>query len=168
MIILTVESTGGGNQVKIKISVMKVILLKKVEKLGKAGEVKEVADGFARNYLLPKNLASPATQKAIKKVEEHLKEEVKKNEEELKENQVKASKIRENELTIKEKAKEGKLFGSVAKKDIAKALGKKGIEIKESNIELKEPVREIGEYDIKIQLEHGIESELKLIVEEEK
>ncbi|MFO7807467.1 MAG: 50S ribosomal protein L9 [Candidatus Moraniibacteriota bacterium] len=146
---------------------MKVVLLKEVEKLGKAGEIKQVSDGFARNYLIPKKMAKPATQKAIEKVEEQLKKELEKNKEELRRNQKLAEEIKKEEIIIRKKAKKGKLFGSVTEEDIVKALKEKHIDTKESNIKMNKQIKEAGEYEIKISLNHGIEAELKVIIEEE-
>ncbi|MFW5884708.1 MAG: 50S ribosomal protein L9 [Patescibacteria group bacterium] len=146
---------------------MKVVLLENVDKLGSAGEVKNVSDGFARNYLIPKRLAQPATQQALKKVEKQLEDRLKKNEEELKENQKIADQIDKKELTIIRKAKEGKLFGSVSEEDIAKALKKENVNISKENVSLENPIKEVGEYKVKINLEHNIEATLRIFVKEE-
>ncbi len=146
---------------------MKVVLLENVDKLGSAGEVKNVSDGFARNYLIPKRLAQPATQQALKKVEKQLEDRLKKNEEELKENQKIADQINKKELTIIRKAKEGKLFGSVSEEDIAKALKKENVNISKENVSLENPIKEVGEYKVKINLEHNIEATLRIFVKEE-
>lgn len=146
---------------------MKVVLLENVDKLGSAGEVKNVSDGFARNYLIPKRLAQPATQQALKKVEKQLKEQVKKNEEELKENQKIADQINKKELIIVRKAKEGKLFGSVSEEDIVKALKKENVNISKENVSLENPIKEVGEHKVNINLEHNIEAALRIFVKEE-
>jgi large subunit ribosomal protein L9 len=146
---------------------MKVVLLENVDKLGNAGEVKNVSDGFARNYLIPKKLAQPATQQALKKVEKQLEDQLKRNKEELKENQKIADQINQKELTITRKAKEGKLFGSVSEEDIVEFMKKEGIKISKENVSLKDPIKEVGEYEIKVNLEHNIEANLRIFVKEE-
>jgi large subunit ribosomal protein L9 len=155
-------------KLRIKPNTMKVVLLKDLEKLGKAGEVKQVSDGYARNYLIPNKIARPATQKAIEKVEKQMEKELEKNKEEMERNRLNAEKIQQEELVIKRKAKEGKLFGSVTGQDIAKALKEKGIEIKESDIDISQQIKKTGEYKVKINFSRGIEADLKVVVTEEK
>jgi len=145
---------------------MKIVLLSDVKNIGKLGDIKEVADGFARNFLFPKKLAEMATDAAIKKVEiekQKQNETAKKN---LEATQELASQLDGKEITISAKAKDGKLFGSITAKNIVKELKKEKFDIKENSIIL-EPIKELGEYDLKIELEHGIEVSLKLIVKEE-
>ena len=145
---------------------MKIVLLSDVKNIGKLGDIKEVADGFARNFLFPKKLAEMATDTAIKKVEiekQKQNEIAKKN---LEATQELASQLDGKEITISAKAKDGKLFGSITAKNIVKELKKEKFDIKENSIIL-EPIKELGEYDLRIELEHGIEVSLKLIVKEE-
>ncbi len=145
---------------------MKIVLLSDIKNIGKLGDIKEVADGFARNFLFPKKLAEMATDTAIKKVEiekQKQNEIAKKN---LEATQELASQLDGKEITISAKAKDGKLFGSITAKNIVKELKKEKFDIKENSIIL-EPIKELGEYDLRIELEHGIEVSLKLIVKEE-
>lgn len=149
---------------------MKVILLKDIENLGKEGEVKEVADGFARNFLIPKNIAEPATEAAIQNMEIKKQEKTEKAKIELKETQKLAEQLEGRELYIKVKEKDGKLFGSVNEITIAKKLKDEGLNVDPKNINLIEPIKEMGEYDVQISLNHGLEANIKiiLIAEEEK
>lgn len=146
---------------------MKVVLKQKVENVGGTGEVKNVADGFAQNFLIPNGLAEPATQKNISKAKDTLQQKEKEQSDELKQAQKMAQKIDGEEFLIKAKAKEEKLFGSIDAGMIAEKLKESDIKIEESSVELKEPIKEIGEYQIKINFNHGIEATIKVVVEKE-
>lgn len=146
---------------------MKVIFFQDVKGTGKRGEIKEISDGYARNFLLPKKLAGVATPEAIKKVGLEKQKHLEAVKQDLAKTQEIASQLQGKEIVIKAKAKDGKLFGSITAKAIAKELKKDGLEIAEKAIML-EPIREIGEYEIKIILEHNIEAGVMLFVESEK
>jgi large subunit ribosomal protein L9 len=147
---------------------MKVILLKDVEKLGRKGEVKKVADGYGRNYLIPNKLAVLATKSELVKLEEEKKVETEKAEEELKTYQEIASQIDGLELEITAKvAEEGKLFGAVTTSQIAEKIKEQGFEIKKEQIKLDEPIKEIGEYEATIEFPHNLETKIKIIIVEE-
>ena len=122
---------------------MKVILLKDVENLGKEGEVKEVADGYARNFLIPEKLAVAATEQAIKDSEARKQKKEKEAKMELEETQKLAEQLEGRELYIKVKEKDGKLFGSVNEKVIAKALKDEGVIINPSAVKLDESIKEL-------------------------
>jgi len=146
---------------------MKVLLIKDVKGLGKAGEIKNVKDGYARNFLLPKGFAKLATDDVIKAWQE----EQKKKEEELKKEISKINELKEKieniTLIIKHKlGANGQLYGAITNKEIANELLKKGIEIDKKHIEMKQ-IKNVGEYDVDIKLGHGIHANLKLIVEGE-
>lgn len=143
---------------------MKVILTKDVENLGKEGEVKEVADGFARNFLFPKNMAEPATDAAIQNAEVKKKKKAESAKLELEVAQKLAEQLEGRELYIKVKEEEGKLFGSVNEKTIAKSFKDEGISINPESIKLVEPIKEMGEYDAQISLDHGLEANIRIIL----
>jgi len=148
---------------------MKVILLKDIENFGKKYEVKEVKAGYARNFLIPKNLAKPATKEALKWLEIQKETEVKKSEEELKKVEDFASQIDGLELSFPVKIGEkGELFESINSQKIFEKLKELGFGIKKTQIELKEPIKELGEFPVKIHFEHNLEAEIKVIVVEEK
>ena len=148
---------------------MKVILLKDTEKLGKKGEIKNVADGYARNFLIPNKLAALATKSELAKLEEQKKIGAEKAEEELKFYQEIANQIDGLELEIPAKvAEEGKLFGAVTASQIAEKLKEKNFEIKKEQIKLEEPIKEIGEYEAIVEFPHNLESKIKIIIVEEK
>jgi len=148
---------------------MRVILLQDVEKLGKKLEVKEVKNGYAMNFLFPKNLAKPATKEAIKWLETQKEIESKKAEEALKKTQDVASTVDGQEIIIPVKiGEEGQLFESITSQKIIEKLKELGFEIKKNQIDLPEPIKELGEFPIKIKFEHNLEGEIKVIVTEEK
>jgi large subunit ribosomal protein L9 len=148
---------------------MKVILLKDIEKLGKKGNIKEVADGYARNFLIPNEMVVLATKSEITRLEEEKEIEAQKAEEELAHFQEIATQIDDLELEILAKVSEdGKLFGAVTTLQIAEKLKEKGFKIKKEQIKLAEPIKEIGEYEIVIEFPHNLEAKIKVIVVEEK
>ncbi len=145
---------------------MKIVLLSDIKNIGKRGDVKEVADGFARNFLFPKKLAEIATESAVKKAEMEKQKRNENAKKDLEATQDLATQLEGKEIVILAKAKDGKLFGSITAKNIVKELEKEKFDIKENSIALK-PVKELGEYDFTIELNHGIEASLKLLVREE-
>jgi len=148
---------------------MKVILLKDIPKVGKQYEIKRVSDGYARNFLIPKGLAKPANEKSLKWLEAQKEILQKKAEESLKKVQDFASSLDGLEVVIPVKiGDEGQLFESITCQKIAEKLKELGFEVKKSQILLSEPIRELGEYQLKVHLEHNLEPEIKVIVVEEK
>jgi large subunit ribosomal protein L9 len=151
---------------------MRIILLKDVENLGKKYEIKEVKSGYARNFLIPQGLAKAATKNALLWVETQKEIEIKKSEEELKDFQKIASAIDDQEIVIPVKTGEnGQLFESINAQKILDKLKGMGFGIKKTQINLDKPIKELGEFPVKIKFEHNLEAEIKIIViqeEEEK
>lgn len=147
---------------------MKVILLKDVKNLGKKGESKEVADGFARNFLFPQKMAELATEAARQKNQLAMEKNIQAQEEALKKIQELAENLAGSEIVIQAKEKEGKLFGAISKKKIIKELEKKGAFIEEKAILMDETIKETGDYEVKVELGHGIEAVFNLRIEGEK
>jgi len=147
---------------------MKVILKEDIKKIGKMGQIVDVADGFARNYLVPKGLAVEANTKNIRSIE-HEKKIVHEKARKLKDSaQDLSSKISAMTITIKAKAgEEGKLFGSVTTMDIAEALHNEGIEIDKKRISLEEPIKRLGSYPVNIKLHPDVSLQLNIQVIEE-
>jgi large subunit ribosomal protein L9 len=144
---------------------MKVILKADVKDLGRMGEVVNVKDGFARNYLVPQGLAAEANTKNVKALEH----ETKKIQEMAKKVKSGASGLAEQiaaaKVTIKAKAgEEEKLFGSVTSMDIADALKAEGIEIDKKKIHLDEPIKRLGEYMVTIKLHSEVSAQLNVQV----
>lgn len=147
---------------------MKVILLEDVKKLGKKGDLIEVADGYARNYLLPRNLAREATEGGIKQLKQEKAALENKKRKERQQAQALAAKLSEMTVTLKAKSGEqGKLFGSVTSKDISEALKEQhDIEVDRRKIELQEPIKSLGNYEVDIKLAPGIDAKLKVKIVE--
>ncbi|MDP3990849.1 MAG: 50S ribosomal protein L9 [Candidatus Nealsonbacteria bacterium] len=148
---------------------MKIILLQDVDKIGKKYEVKNVADGYGRNFLLAKGLAKIADEESLKLIEKQKEELRVKAEEELGKIQQFASTLDGFELTIPFKlGDKDQLFESVTSQKVAEKLKEQGFDIKKTQIILPEPIKEMGEFPVKIQLGHNLEVEIKLIIIEEK
>ncbi|UCG79016.1 MAG: 50S ribosomal protein L9 [Nitrospirota bacterium] len=144
---------------------MKVILMEDVENLGDIGSVVSVASGYARNYLIPRNLAAEANPKNIKKLEHIKRSMAAKIEKARQEKQSIADKLTGIKLELKAKAGEdGKLFGSVTNLDIHKGLIEQGVEVDKKKIIIDEPIKRIGEYEIKIKLHSDIIASIKAAV----
>lgn len=147
---------------------MKVILLQDVKKIGMKGEIKEVSDGHARNFLLPQNLAILATPKAIENFKKQVEAARKAAETDLKATQALASRLDGEELRLKAKAaKDGKLFGGISATQIVSALEKKGFKILKNQIVISDPIKTAGERSIIVRLPHGLEAEVAILVESE-
>jgi len=144
---------------------MRVILLQDIDNIGKKYEVKEVKDGYARNFLIPKSLVKLATEKNLKWMNNQKETMKKESEEELKNIQEIATKIDGLELTIPVKiGKEEQLFESITPQKISEKLKESGFEIKRTQIDLKEPIKEIGEFPIKVKFGHNLEAEVRIII----
>jgi len=148
---------------------MKVILLKDVENLGKKYEIKEVKPGHARNLLIPQGLVKPATKPNLawlKTEKEVLEKEIT---EDLKLAQEVASKIDGLEVAMAMKiGEDGQLFESVNAAKIAEKLKEMGFDVKKSQVILPKPIKEIGEFPVKINLDHNLESEINVLITGEK
>jgi large subunit ribosomal protein L9 len=145
---------------------MKVILSQEVKKLGSKGQILEVSDGYARNYLIPQGLAEEATKTKIKEIQEKsIKDEKKKNSEKDNAEALK-TKLHGKEVEIKVKAGAGdKLFGAVTAKEIADVLQSKfALSIDKKKIDTGDPIKHLGTYNIKLKIFPSVQAEIKLIV----
>jgi len=148
---------------------MKIILLKDIPKLGKKYDVKDVSDGYARNFLFPQKLAVIATEKEIKKLEEKKEREKLRAEKDLEKNQETAKKLEDYELEIAAKVdKEGNLYAAIGASQIAKALKEKGFNVKKDQIKIDESIKELGEKEIIVEFPHNLEAKIRVIIVEEK
>ena len=144
---------------------MKVILKEDIPNLGKAGQIVNVKDGYARNFLFPKGLALLADEKNMKLLEY----QKKKIEEEAKKKRQDTQSIFErlSQVNLKISAKAGedqKLFGSITSKDIANALEKEGFAIDKKQITVSEPIKRIGEYEVEVKLHENITAKVKVTI----
>ena len=144
---------------------MKVILLDDVAKVGRRGEVRDVSDGYARNFLIPKKLALSATAGNLQNLE-HIKKQ-----QDAKAGRVKseAEAIRERiEATMYEErrqaSEEGKLFGSVTAQDLVDFLGRQGVKIERRRVQLDEPIKALGETSVSIRLHQEVTAQLRVNV----
>ena len=148
---------------------MKVILLEDIDKIGKKHEIKKVADGFARNFLFPKGLAKLATEKNLKWLGEQKETENEKTKEELGKFQEVASSLDGLEIPISVKVGEkDQLFETINSQKILDKLKEMGFEIKKTQINLSKPIKELGEFPVKISFDHNLEAEIRVIVTEQK
>jgi len=142
-----------------------VILLRDVVNTGKKNDVKDVSAGFARNFLIPKGLAIVADAESLKRLEAKKKKDAESAENELKEMEKLASKLDGAEVEIPVKAgDEGQLFESVNKQKIADRLKEMGYNVSKEQVELTAPIKEVGEFPVKLKLEHNLEVEVKIII----
>ena len=145
---------------------MKVILTQDVAKLGKSGEMKNVADGFATNFLIPRNLAVPAAGGAYRAWQHDIASREEKRKREREEAEIAARRIESTTLTMGVKVGEGgKLYGSITAKDIADALGRRGIVVDRHKIELEEPLKTLGTYKVAVKVFSGMTPEVTIVVE---
>lgn len=130
---------------------MKIILLKEVQGFGHVGETKEVSDGYARNFLIPKGLAAMATKHTLKVVGDQKAKKVRQAQKSARSKELLAKKINKKTFEIKAKADEkGTLYAGIDKKLLAEELRKQGVELETSEIKLKENIKKIGDYEIDI------------------
>jgi large subunit ribosomal protein L9 len=148
---------------------MKVIFIKDVKGQGKKGQVKEVSEGYASNFLLPRGLVRPATDGNVKTLENQAAAEQRRKDNEKEEAQQLGKKIDELTLTMKAKAGEGgRLFGAITSKQIAETLAStQSISIDKRKIELGEPIRHLGVFQVSIKLHTEVKATLKVQVTEE-
>ena len=143
---------------------MKVILLQKVAGLGNIDEIKEVSEGYARNYLFPKNLAVLASPNYLREATAHKNKQARDLEKDLVKNQKLADRLDGFSLLVEEKANEaGFLYAAVGGQKISQALRDAGFEIKKNMIEM-EPIKNTGIFSAKIKLGHGLEADIEIIV----
>ncbi len=147
---------------------MRVILQENVEKLGHRGQVVDVAEGYARNYLLPRKLALPASPANLKRLD-HMRATLAKHEATEKESAQKlAELVATVSVTLARKAGENdQLFGSVTSADIAEALAAQGYHVDKRKIQLDEPIKLIGEYQVSAKLHHEVSATFTVIVKRE-
>ena len=144
---------------------MKVILREDVSNLGRAGDVKEVKPGYGRNYLFPRNLATPATEANMKQWERGKEKRAKLLAGKIGEAKELAGKINGVSLSFSRPAgAEGKLFGSVGKSDVLKSLKSCGFTVDKDAVILKEPIKQVGEHEIDVRLMPEATAKIKVTV----
>ena len=147
---------------------MEVILRADVQHLGKIGEVVKVKDGYARNYLLPQGLAYPATEANKKKISYEGERLAKQQAAEKSAAETEATRLADVQLTFEVKVgEEEKLYGSVTASDIQRKLEELGIKVDKRKIDLAEPIRELGEYNVGIKIHPEVRPEVRVTVVKE-
>jgi large subunit ribosomal protein L9 len=145
---------------------VKVILTQDVSSLGKSGELKDVADGYARNYLIKQKLAVPAAGGAYRAWQHDIASREEKRKREREEAEIAAQRISSTTLTMGVKVGEGgKLYGSITAKDIADALGRRGIVVDRHKVDLDEPLKTLGTYKVAVRVFPGLTPEVTIAVE---
>ena len=144
---------------------MDVVLLKAVEKLGAEGSVVNVKPGFARNYLIPLGLAAPATTAQLKALEQAQRQRLQKSQRIKADAEALKRKLEGRSLTLKlNLGADGKPFGSVTSHDVVEALGQEGLQVEKHAIQLEEPIKSLGVFDVPIRLHPDVTATLKLWV----
>ena len=148
---------------------MKVILLQDVEGLGKVGDLKEVANGYARNFLLPKKLAAGATPQLLTNYQQRIAAEQRKTEKQNEQNQQQAERLGQVTLTFKARVGgQGRLYGSITSQDIAAGLREsEGIQIDRRMIDLPDPIRALGTYHVPVKIAQKLAPEITVNVVDE-
>ena len=148
---------------------MKVILLQDVDNLGKAGDLKEVADGYARNYLLPRRLAAGATPALLANRQQQVAAEKRRQEKQEEANQQQAERLENVTLTFKARVgKQGRLYGSITSQDVAAGLrASEGINIDRRLIDLPDPIRAVGTYQIPVKVATKLQPKITVNVIDE-
>jgi large subunit ribosomal protein L9 len=145
---------------------LKVILTQDVPKLGKSGEMKQVADGYATNFLIPQQKAVPAAGGAYRAWQHDIASREEKRKKEREESEIAATRIGSTTLTMGVKVGDGgKLYGSITSKDIADALARRGIEVDRHKIDLEEPLKSLGTYKVAVKVSSGMTPEVTVVVE---
>ena len=144
---------------------MNVILQQDVPSLGQIGDIVRVKDGYARNFLVPRGLAAIADERNIRRLEHQKRVAQHRAQRELATARARAEKLELSAVTIKRDSnEEGKLFGSVTKRDIAEALAEVGFEVDRRHIVLDEPLRNIGVFNVPVKLHREVEGAAKVYV----
>lgn len=146
---------------------MKIILLKHVPELGDENDIKDVSNGYARNFLIPKGLAEEATEQKITELEAQKKKRAKDAEVDLTKTEELVQKLEGQMVEISAKAsEEGTLYAAISPAKIATALKDKGFEVRKDQVEA-EHIKELGEHELLINLDHGLEARITLIINSE-
>lgn len=148
---------------------MEVILKTDIPKLGKAGDIVKVRDGYARNYLIPKGLAIPANPKNVKALEKQRQMIIAKTEREKRKYEELIKKLEGTVIALyRKKIEEDRIYGSVTAADIVNALKEKGIEIDKKFIVLSEPIKKLGMFEVPIKFPYDKATSIKVEIIEEK
>ncbi|QIA28101.1 50S ribosomal protein L9 [Thermaerobacter sp. PB12/4term] len=148
---------------------MKVVLLQDVKGLGRKGDIKDVADGYARNFLLPKGLAREATREVLNQIQQQEAARQRRARQELEQARSLAHRLDGRAVEVRARAGEsGRLFGSVTSQDVVEALARTfGVKIDRKRVELPEPLRQLGSYDVVLRLHPEVTCRITVVVRPE-
>lgn len=146
---------------------MRVLFLQDVKNVGKKGEIKETADGFATNFLLPRKLAAPAAAPTATLWQAKESKIQRAKEAEIKKEEALAARLNSVRLEVQSKtSKDGKLFGGVSAAQIAELLRAKGLAVEKNNVVVEGAIKTVGQHRVKIKLSHGLEAGITVEVAE--
>ena len=144
---------------------MKVIFLKKVKKMGEIGDIKQVSDGYAINFLFPQGLAQPANSKNVQSLKNKQEEVSKKESQAIKQARESVEKLQDLVIEIKEKVNdEGKLYAALSESTIINELKNRGIDVDSSQLVISSPIKEIGKHLVEVKFDHGLQAKLVISV----
>ncbi len=144
---------------------MNIILMENVEKLGQVGDVVKVKDGYARNYLLPRQLGMPATAGNVKRIEKEKAKRLAQYETEKKEAEAKAEQLNKVSLTVSvEVNDQEKLYGAISESDIIEAMHKEGLEVDKKYLVLEKPIDDLGIFEVGVKLHPQVIAKIRLWV----
>ncbi|TAK22036.1 MAG: 50S ribosomal protein L9 [Chloroflexota bacterium] len=148
---------------------MKVLLTQSVKNLGHAGDVRAVADGYARNYLIPRGFATVATASALRQAEVQHEIDLRRERKFAAENQSLAARVGQITVTLRAKVgSQNRLYGAITANDIATALGEKlGTAVDRRNVQLGEPIRHLGDHKVAVRIARDLTPEVTVVVEAE-
>ncbi|ADU52428.1 LSU ribosomal protein L9P [Thermaerobacter marianensis DSM 12885] len=148
---------------------MKVVLLQDVKGLGRKGDVKDVADGYARNFLLPRGLAREATREVLNQLQQQEAARQRRAQQELDQARAMARRLEGQSVEVRARAGEnGRLFGSVTSQDVAEALHRAfGVKIDRKRVDLPEPLRQLGSYGVALRLHPQVTCRITVVVRPE-
>lgn len=143
---------------------MKVILLEDVKGLGKAGDIKEVKNGYAFNFLLPEGRADMATPGVLKQAQRFIAKRKKEESENIEGSKAQAAALSGKKVEIKTKAENGKLFGSVGAAEIITALEAQGIKVDAKNLSVEKGFKEVGTFPVEAHFGHGVKASFEVVI----
>jgi large subunit ribosomal protein L9 len=147
---------------------MKVILTENVESIGQIGDVVNIAPGYARNFLFPKGLAMEASGRNVRELEHKKRLLAQRREQQRQEMLSVAEKLNSVSITLRRKvAEDEKLYGSVNVSDIAKGLDDHGFQIAKKDIDLEQPIKQVGEFSVTVRVGSGVSASIRVVIEKE-
>jgi len=147
---------------------MRVLIKKHVQGVGDKGDIRDVADGYAQNYLIPQGLAEPVSAVALERIRRENKQKSKEAEQDLERVEKLASDLEGYSIEFLAKAsEEGRLYAAITAQKIVSKLKKKGFPIDKQHIVLPEPIKDLGDHEVRVQFPHGLEARIVVVIGED-